>query len=66
MKRMTLQNLLILVAVVFGFLYLYATYASVSSLELVSAIGALVFGVAAIILFYLRSPQRRPGEQVSY
>jgi len=66
MKRITLQNLLILMSVVFGLLYLYAAYSSVFSLQLVSAIGTLVFGVAAIILFYLRSPQRRPDEQVSY
>jgi hypothetical protein len=66
MKWTALQNLLILAAVVFVFLYFYATYSSVFLLEVVSAIGILVFVVAATILFYLRSPQRRPGEQVSY
>jgi len=66
MKRIAFQNTLIFAALVFGFLYFYATYSSVFSLEVVSAIGALAFGFGAMILFYIRSPQRRQGEQVSY
>ena len=66
MKRIAVQNMLIFAAVIFGFLYFCGMYSSVFYLEVVSALGALAFGVAAIILFYIRSPQRRQGEQVNY
>jgi len=61
-----LQNLLILAALVFVVLFLYAIYSSAFSLQLVSGSVAFVVGVAAMILFFVESPQKRPGEQVRY
>ena len=64
MKR--LQNLLVLAALVFVVIFLYAIYSSAFPLQLVSGSAAFVFGIAAVIMFFVESPQKRPGEQVRY
>jgi len=61
-----LLNLLVLVAVVLVVLLLYAEYSSIFALQVVAGIGALAVAIAAVIVFYLHSPQKRSGEQVSY
>ena len=61
-----LQNILILAALVLVVIFLYAIYSSYFSLQLVSGLAAFVFGIVAVILFFVESPQKRPGEQVRY
>ena len=72
MKQVTaLQVLLVLVALVLLVPLLYSFLSSPSSatpntLQLADGIGIIVVGIAAALLFFLRPPQKRPGEQVSY
>jgi len=71
LKRVTqLQNLLIIVAVVFVVLSLYpfslSSQSSPTALQYVGGFGLIVVGIAAVLLYYLRPSQKRPGEQVSY
>jgi hypothetical protein len=73
LKRVTLlQMLLAFLALAFMVLLLYSLYSlpSASSvrtpLQEISALGIIAVGVAATLLFFIRPPQRKPGEQVRY
>ena len=66
MQRPGQVNLLVALAVAFVVLLFYAEYSSIFALQVVATLGVIAATITAVIMFYRRSPQRKPGEQVSF
>jgi len=65
-----LQNLLVIVALVFVVLILYpftpSSFSSPTPLQYVGYFGLLAVTIAAVLVYYLSPSQKKSGEQVSY